>query len=199
MEEAVAYLTLKNLFTYITSIQDEKIEPIAWNWKTHLEKLVIFIDDICEGIPTKPTDTAEYEIVDWQKVDEEFEENGIYRKMEKETEKNEKIWNQLAKNGVLCSQPKLELTAEEAKQYINKNGFYEDDLKGKNVLCLACGGGQQSIGFALLGAHVTVVDFSSEQLEKDKLVAQAYGKLIKIIKSDMRDLSFSKDAAFDIV
>ena len=79
LEEAVAYLTLKNLFTYITSIQDEKIEPIAWNWEVHLEQQVIFIDDICEGIPTKPTDTAEYEIVDWQKVDEEFEENGMYK------------------------------------------------------------------------------------------------------------------------
>ena len=119
--------------------------------------------------------------------------------MDKTTIKNEQIWDELAKNGVLCSQPKLELTPEQAKAYINKNGFYTDDLNGKNVLCLACGGGQQSIGFTLLGANVTVVDFSLEQLEKDKLVAQKYGKSIRIIKSDMRDLSFSQDEEFDIV
>ena len=119
--------------------------------------------------------------------------------MAQETSPNERIWDELAMNGVLCSQPKLELTAAQAKQYINKNGFYKDDLKGKNVLCLACGGGQQSIGFALLGANVTVVDFSSEQLAKDKLVAEKYGKSISIIKADMSDLSFSKNAVFDIV
>lgn len=115
------------------------------------------------------------------------------------SKKNEETWDELARNGVLCSQPKLELTAEEAKAYINRHGFYNDNLEGKNVLCLACGGGQQSIAFALLGAHVTVVDFSKEQLEKDKLVAKKYQKDIEIIKSDMRDLSFAKDESFDIV
>ncbi len=119
--------------------------------------------------------------------------------MDKETHSNEKIWDKLAKEGVLCSQPKFNLTPEQAKQYINKNGFYNFDLEGKNVLCLACGGGQQSIGFALLGANVTVVDFSEEQLEKDRLVSQKYGKQIRVVKSDMRDLSFCDDGEFDIV
>jgi SAM-dependent methyltransferase len=119
--------------------------------------------------------------------------------MNKETKQNEKIWDELARNGVLCSQPKLGLTPEEAKEYINRNGFYEDNLEGKNILCLACGGGQQSIGFALLGANVTVVDFSKEQLEKDKLVADLYQKKVRIVKSDMRDLSFCKKEEFDIV
>ena len=115
------------------------------------------------------------------------------------SKENEKKWDELARNGVLCSQPKLKLTTEEAKTYINRHGFYKDDFKGKNILCLASGGGQQSIAFALLGANVTVVDFSEEQLEKDKLVAQNYQQEIRIVKSDMRDLSFCKDEEFDIV
>lgn len=119
--------------------------------------------------------------------------------MPKETDLNEKQWDELARNGVLCSQPKLELTAEGAKHYINRNGYYEDGLEGKNILCLASGGGQQSIGFALLGANVTVVDFSAEQLEKDKLVSAKYGKKIRIVKSDMRDLSAFEDEEFDVV
>ncbi|MCI4671916.1 MAG: class I SAM-dependent methyltransferase [Bacteroidia bacterium] len=112
---------------------------------------------------------------------------------------NEERWNKLAKNGVLCSQPKLELSPETALSYINQKGHYPESLEGKHVLCLASGGGQQSIAFALLGAQVTVVDFSEGQLEKDKLVAETYGKSIKIVKSDMRDLSFCQEEEFDIV
>ena len=43
-----------------------------------------------------------------------------------------------------------------------------DKIAGKGVLCLAGGGGQQSAAFALLGAKVTVLDFSETQLERDK-------------------------------
>jgi len=119
--------------------------------------------------------------------------------MKNRSEENEATWDKLAKEGVLCSQPKLELTPETAKEYINRHGFYPESLQGKDVLCLASGGGQQSIGFALLGANVTVVDFSEKQLEKDKLVSLKYQKQIRIIKSDMRDLSFCKNEEFDIV
>jgi len=79
LEEAVAYLKLKNLFIYITSVQKEKVDPTDWDWNVHVRKQIIFLDDICEGIPTKPTDTAEYEIVDWQKVDKELEAHGLYQ------------------------------------------------------------------------------------------------------------------------
>lgn len=63
------------------------------------------------------------------------------------SKENEAKWNKLAQHGVLCSQPKLELTPEEAKAYINRKGFYKDSFEGKNILCLAAGGGQQSIAF----------------------------------------------------
>lgn len=115
------------------------------------------------------------------------------------SKENEKKWDELAKNGVLCSQPKLELTPEEAKAYLNRHGFYQGNFAGKSILCLASGGGQQSIAFALLGGKVTVVDFSEEQLEKDKLVAEKYQQQIRIVKSDMRNLSFLDDEEFDVV
>jgi SAM-dependent methyltransferase len=38
-----------------------------------------------------------------------------------------------------------------------------------------------------------------EQLEKDKLVANLYQKQIRIVKADMRDLSFCDNEEFDIV
>ena len=113
--------------------------------------------------------------------------------------KNQTLWNQLSKEGVVCSRPWLDLTSVEAEKYINKNGFYEFNLKSKKVLCLASGGGQQSIAFALLGADVTVVDFSDEQLAKDRHAAQKCGRSIRIVQSDMRDLSFCNDDEFDVV
>lgn len=112
---------------------------------------------------------------------------------------NEQIWDQLAQHGVLCSQPKSGMDYKAAHQYLNRQGVYKEDLTGKQVLCLACGGGQQSIAFALLGAEVTVVDFSSEQLKRDQLVSKQYNKPLRIVKADMRDLSFCKDEEFDIV
>lgn len=119
--------------------------------------------------------------------------------MNEETLKNEQTWDELARNGVLCSQPRLELTPQLALQYLNRHGFYNKDLSQKDVLCLASGGGQQSVAFALLGADVTVLDFSQEQLDKDQFAAEKYQVELRRIKADMRDLSALDNASFDVV
>ena len=49
------------------------------------------------------------------------------------------------------------------------------NLSGKDVLCLASGGGQQSVVLSLLGARVTVVDLTKGQLEGDREAAAHYG------------------------
>ncbi|MDQ2798248.1 MAG: class I SAM-dependent methyltransferase [Armatimonadota bacterium] len=68
------------------------------------------------------------------------------------------------------------------------------DVQGKRVLCLASGGGQQSVLYGLLGAEVTVLDISAKQLEADHIAARHYGYHVKTIEGDMRDLSlFEKD------
>jgi ubiquinone/menaquinone biosynthesis C-methylase UbiE len=118
--------------------------------------------------------------------------------MDKTTKENENKWDKLVRSDVPCGRPKIDLTVESAKEWLNKNEMF-GDLNGKKVLCLASGGGQQSIGFALLGADVTVTDISSEQLKKDKEVSEKYSKQIRIIKTDMRDLSMFTDKEFDIV
>ncbi|GEM_PF-246947 len=128
-----------------------------------------------------------------------FLEKIVKNDMLEKIAKNEKLWDNLVVNDVLCSQPKLALTPEKAKAYLLNHSFYNADLSGQKVLCLASGGGQQSIGFALLDATVTVVDFSAEQLKKDRLVAEKYGKSIRCIKTDMQDLSMLSDNEFDIV
>ncbi|MBQ9251416.1 MAG: class I SAM-dependent methyltransferase [Clostridia bacterium] len=72
-------------------------------------------------------------------------------------------------------------------------------LRGKRVLGLASGGGQQMPIFAALGAKCTVLDYSEKQLESERLVADRDGYEIEIIRADMtKPLPFS-DASFDLI
>jgi len=118
--------------------------------------------------------------------------------MDKTTRNNENRWDELVRLDVPCSRPNFKLTPNIAKENLNKDGIL-GNLKNKKVLCLASGGGQQGIGFALLGAKITVVDFSGEQLEKDKIVSKKFSLPIRIIKTDMRKLSMFEDAKFDVI
>lgn len=47
-----------------------------------------------------------------------------------------------------------------------------EKAQGKKLLGLACGGGQQGPIFAAHGYQTTIMDFSEEQLDKDRLVAE---------------------------
>ena len=73
------------------------------------------------------------------------------------------------------------------------------DIKGKKVLCLASGGGQQAPIFAAAGATVTLLDNSPNQLKQDELVAKRENLKIEIIQGDMRDLSIFKNETFDLI
>ena len=73
------------------------------------------------------------------------------------------------------------------------------DVKGKDILCLASGGGQQAPILAAAGANVTSFDNSAKQLEQDTLVANREGLQVRIEKGDAADLSRFADASFDIV
>ena len=73
------------------------------------------------------------------------------------------------------------------------------ELKGKKVLGLASGGGQQMPIFAALGAECTVLDYSVKQLESERMVAQREGYPIEIIRADMtKPLPFA-DGTFDLI
>lgn len=73
------------------------------------------------------------------------------------------------------------------------------DLKGKKLLGLASGGGQQMPIFTALGAECTVLDYSEKQLESDRMVAEREGYDINIVRADMtKPLPFA-DESFDII
>ncbi len=73
------------------------------------------------------------------------------------------------------------------------------DVEGKNVLALACGGGQQAVLLSLAKADVTVFDISAKQLAQDQLYAQRLGLKLTCIQGDMQDLSMFCDNQFDMI
>lgn len=111
---------------------------------------------------------------------------------------NQTQWDELAHARLAYTLPLLNLTEAEARRRVDPEGIF-NDVKGKAVLCLATGGGQQSACFALLGADVAVVDLSQLQLERDQEAAAHYGYTVRTIHGDMCDLSMLDDHSFDIV
>ncbi len=73
-----------------------------------------------------------------------------------------------------------------------------DSVDGKDVLEIACGGGQSAVHLAKLGARVTAVDFSSRQLEHARALARSHEANVRFLESDVQDLSTLDDASFDI-
>ncbi len=125
---------------------------------------------------------------------------------------NKRHWEKMVKEGCGFTRPWLELDANLIKRYVKGQlnpvpdpllNMYPSSLltgiAGKAVLCLAAGGGQQSVVFGLLRAQVTVVDLTEGQLKVDQKAATHYGYEIETIQGDMRDLPYAGDRSFDLV
>lgn len=73
------------------------------------------------------------------------------------------------------------------------------DMRGKRVLGLASGGGQQMPIFTALGAKCTVLDYSQKQLDSERMVAEREGYEIDIVRADMTKPLPFEDGSFDII
>jgi len=107
-------------------------------------------------------------------------------------------WGALADANSPLTRPDLDLDPSSARAFLDPEGLL-GEISGTDVLCLASGGGRQSVAFALLGAHVTVADLSEAQLARDRAAAAHYGVSVEIVQADMRDLSLFPAQTFDIV
>jgi ubiquinone/menaquinone biosynthesis C-methylase UbiE len=112
---------------------------------------------------------------------------------------NRRAWNRLARehsqfarvaSDEECAQPLLAL---------DTRGWLPGSVKGLDVLCLAAGGGWQSVLYALAGARVTVVDLSPEMLKLDEQQARRRGVHVRCLEASMDDLSELPPESFDIV
>lgn len=100
------------------------------------------------------------------------------------------------------------------EEFVNvKNGYWKvyltptvivphewlGDIKGKKVLGLASGGGQQMPIFKALGAECTVLDYASKQIETENLIAEREGYDIEAIEGDMTKKLPFENESFDLV
>lgn len=107
-------------------------------------------------------------------------------------------WQVLPEANAVFTRPYLDLDQDSAREYLDPQRRL-GDVAGKDVLCLAAGGGQQSVAFALLGANVTAIDISEAQLQRDVEAAAHYNLNVNLFQGDMRDLSHFSEKSFDIV
>ena len=100
----------------------------------------------------------------------------------------EELWDREVEAGCGFTVPALDLTRELIEEYLagrrDALSGIEDSMEprhvlegveGKEVFCLASGGGQQSAVFGLLGAQVTVLDLCEGQLRGDRAAGGAGG------------------------
>ncbi len=73
------------------------------------------------------------------------------------------------------------------------------ELEGKRILGLASGGGQQMPVFSALGALCTVLDYSSLQVESERIVAEREGYEIRAVRGDMTKALPFEDNEFDMI
>lgn len=123
-------------------------------------------------------------------------------------EHNQAAWNQEVKKGNQWTIPVTKDVLEKAANgqvailltpYKPVPKDWLGDLSGKQVLCLASGGGQQGPILAAAGARVTVFDNSDQQLMRDATLSEKYDLNIKTVQGNMQDLSAFEDQIFDLI
>ncbi len=72
------------------------------------------------------------------------------------------------------------------------------DVRGKRVLDLGCGAGENAIAFARHGAHVIAIDASDGQLALARKLADAAEVRVEWHRSDAADLAFLRADSIDV-
>lgn len=124
------------------------------------------------------------------------------------TDINAKTVDSWVKNGWKWGKPISHETFEKAKNgawgvYLTPTKTvphaWFGEMRGKKILGLASGGGQQIPVFTALGADCTVLDYSAEQLKREEEVGAREGYTPKCVRADMtKPLPFA-DESFDLI
>lgn len=114
-------------------------------------------------------------------------------------EHNRKAWDALVRERQRFTLPAKDQYFSDPLTAVDGIGWLGGSIAGKQVLCLAAGGGRQSALYAAAGAQVTVVDISAEMLALDREVAAERGFDIRVIQTSMDDLSPLAAASFEVV
>ena len=112
---------------------------------------------------------------------------------------NRVTWNRLADTGSQFARVATDDECRDPLRVLDGRGWLPDSVQGLDVLCLASGGGWQSILYAVAGANVTVLDISESMLRLDEREAQRRSLQVRTIQGSMDDLRMLHDASFDVV
>ena len=110
---------------------------------------------------------------------------------------NAAAWDALA-DGSAFARPASDEELRQPLLALDSRGWLPGRVDGLDVLCLAAGGGWQSILYAAAGARTTVVDLSPGMLAVDRREARRRGLDITIVEASMDALPLAA-ASFDIV
>lgn len=111
---------------------------------------------------------------------------------------NQKAWDRRVSENQPFTRPATDEDFANPRLRLDKRGWL-GPLEGKRVLCLGAGGGKHGPLFAQAGAHPTVVDISSAQLEIDHRVAAERGLSLKTQHTSIDDLTPLYGEQFDLV
>lgn len=114
-------------------------------------------------------------------------------------ETNRRVYDAMAAARDPLCRPATDEELSRPLSVVDQAGWLGGSIAGKQVLCLAAGGGRQSSLYAAAGAHVTVVDLSGAMLELDRRTAAERGFQMRLIQTTMEDLSAFRGGEFDIV
>lgn len=111
---------------------------------------------------------------------------------------NKAAWDRLS-DGSQFARVANDEECREPLKTLDSRGWLPASVQGLDVLCLASGGGWQSILYASAGARVTVVDLSDGMLKLDQREAARRNLSVRTIQASMDDLSMLDEGSFDIV
>lgn len=114
-------------------------------------------------------------------------------------DQNRAAWDRLADSGSQFARIATDEECAQPLKTLDGRGWLPNSVAGMDVLCLAAGGGWQSILYAAAGANVTVVDISPSMLKRDLQESKRRGYPVTIVEASMDNLSMLTDARFDIV
>lgn len=113
-------------------------------------------------------------------------------------EQNRKAWDRLVDQRNRFARPASDQDCHDPLAAVDGLGWLGGNIEGKELLCLAAGGGRQSAIYASAGARVTVVDISPGMLELDREVARERRLDIHVVEASMDDLRGLTPQSFDI-
>ena len=114
-------------------------------------------------------------------------------------DQNRRTWDRLAATGSQFARVASDAECADPLGTLDSRGWLPESVEGQQVLCLASGGGWQSILYASAGAQVTVVDLSEEMLALDEREAARRGLSVRTVHTSMDKLEMLETARFNIV